>query len=155
MNWGMRKLAATVLLMLLAAAGASLGKSEETTEELIARADAARPDQQPDLYMEVAQRAEKSAVDTYKADKVEDFHTALAQIVKYSDKARAAALQSGKHVKNTEIKIREIAIRLRDLKLNVDVDDQPPVQAAADQLESFRTELLHAMFGTGPKSDKQ
>ncbi len=152
MNWGMRKLVVTILLILLAAAGASFGKSDETTEELIARADAARPDQQPDLYMEVAQRAQKSAADAYKVDKVEDFRAALQQIVKYSDKARSAALQSGKHVKNTEIKIREIAIRLRDLKLNVDVDDQPPVQAAVDQLESFRTELLHAMFGT--KSDK-
>jgi hypothetical protein len=155
MKWGMRKLAGTILLFLLVAAGASFGKSDETTEELIARADAARPDQQPDLYMEVAQRAEKSAVEAYKADKIEDFRAALQQIVKYSDKARSAALQSGKRVKNTEIKIREIAIRLRDLKLNVDVDDQPPVQAAADQLESFRTELLHAMFGTGTKSDKQ
>lgn len=150
----MRKLAGTILLVFLVAAGASFGKSEETIEELIARANAARPELQPDLYMEVARRAQKSAVDAYKADKAEDFHAALQQIVKYSDKAHSAALQSGKHVKNTEIKIREIAIRLRDLKLNVDVDDQAPVQAAVDQLESFRTELLHAMFGTGAKSDK-
>jgi hypothetical protein len=144
----MRKLAGTILLILLAAAGASFGKSDETTEELIARADAARVDQQPDLYMEVARRAQKSLAEAYKANKIEDFRAALRQIVTYSDKARAAALQSGKHVKSTEIKIREIATRLRDLKLDVDVDDQPPVQTAVDQLESFRTELLHAMFGT-------
>src|SRR5450432_315186 len=154
MNWGMTKLVGTILLIILSAAGASFGKSDETTEELIARAEAARPDQQPDLYMEIAQRAQKSVADAYKDDKSEEFRAGLQQIVKYSDKARSAALQSGKRVKNTEIKIREIAIRLRDLKLNVDVDDQPPVQAAADQLESFRTELLHAMFGTGSKSDK-
>jgi hypothetical protein len=79
---------------------------------------------------------------------VEEFRAAVQQIVKYSDRAHSAALHSGKHVKDTEIKIREITIRLRDIKLNVDVDDQPPVQTAMDQLEGFRTELLHAMFGS-------
>jgi hypothetical protein len=147
----MKKLVATIVLFLLAA-GSSFGGSNETIDELIARADAARPEQQPDLYMEVAQRELKSAPEAYKADKVEEFRIAVQQVVKYSDRAHSAALQSGKHVKDTEIKIREIAIRLRDIKLNVDVDDQPPVQMAMDQLEGFRTELLHAMFGS--KSDK-
>lgn len=132
--------------MLALAATAAHG-AEETTEELIARASASRPDQQPDLYMQVAARELKAATEAYKADKVEEFRGAVQLIVKYSDSAHAAALQSGKRVKNTEIKIREIAIHLRDVKLNVDVDDQPPVQAAIDQLEAFRTELLHSMFG--------
>jgi hypothetical protein len=150
----MRKLAGAIVLFLLAAAAGSFGRSDETIEQLIARANAARVDQQPDLYMEIAQREFKSATDAYQASKIDEFSAAMVQIVKYSDSARATALHSGKHVKNTEIKIREIAIRLRDLKLNVDVDDEPPVQAAIDQLEGFRTELLHAMFGTGSKSDK-
>jgi hypothetical protein len=150
----MRKLAGTIVLFLLAAAAGSFGRSDETIEQLIARANAARIEQQPDLYMEIAQREFKSATDAYQASKIDEFSAAMVQIVKYSDSARAAALHSGKRIKNTEIKIREIAIRLRDLKLNVDVDDEPPVQAAIDQLEGFRTELLHAMFGTGSKSDK-
>lgn len=136
-----------MILLLLAAAAAAFGR-EETTEELIARADTARPDQQPDLYMQVAQRELKSATEAYKSDKMEDFRGAVQQIVKYSDSAHSAALHSGKHLKNTEIKIREIAIRLRDIKLNVEVEEQPPVQAAIDRLEGFRTELLHSMFGS-------
>jgi hypothetical protein len=98
--------------------------------------------------MQVAQRELKLATEAYKSDKMEDFRTAVLQVVKYSDSARSAALHSGKHLKNTEIKIREIAIRLRDIKLNVEVDEQPPVQAAIDRLEGFRTELLHSMFGS-------
>ena len=144
----MRKLVGAILLFLLAAAAASFGKSEETIEQLIARADAARPDQQPDLYMKVAQRELKFATEAYKADKLEEFRTAVQQIVKYSDNAHSAALHSGKHLKSTEIRIREIAKRLRDIKLNVDADEQPPVQAAIDRLEGFRTELLHSMFGS-------
>ena len=142
----MRRLVAAIALMALATA--SFGKSDETIEQLVARADAARVDQQPDLYMDVAQRALQSATEDYKADKIDEFSAAVGQVVKYSDSARAAALHSGKHLKNTEIKIRELAIHLRDMQLNVDVDEQPPVQAAIDRLEGFRTELLHAMFGS-------
>ena len=143
----MRKLGGAILILLVVAAAATFGR-EETTEELIARADAARPDQQPDLYMQVAQRQLKSATEAYKSDKMEDFRVAVQQIVKYSDSAHSAAMHSGKHLKHTEIKIREIALRLRDIKLNVEVEEQPPVQAAIDRLEGFRTELLHSMFGS-------
>ena len=90
----------------------------------------------------------KSATESYKADKTEEFRAAVQQIVKYSDSAHSAALHSGKHLKSAEIKIREIAIRLRDIKLNIEADEQPPVQAAIDRLEGFRTELLHSMFGS-------
>jgi hypothetical protein len=131
----MRKLGGAILILLLLAAAAAAFGREETTEELIARADTAR-------------RELKSATEAYKSDKMEDFRGAVQQIVKYSDSAHSAALHSGKHLKNTEIKIREIAIRLRDIKLTVEVEEQPPVQAAIDRLEGFRTELLHSMFGS-------
>ncbi len=150
----MRKLAGAIVLFLLAAAGGSFARSDETIDQLIARAKVARVDQQPDLYMEIAQREFKSATDAYQADKIDEFGAAVGQIVKYSDSARAAALHSGKHLTKTEINIREIVIHLRDLKLNVDVDDEPPVQVAIDRLEGFRTQLQHAIFGTGSKSDK-
>src|SRR5690349_11765006 len=137
----MRKLVGAMVLVALAAAAAVYG-AEETLEQLIARADAARPEQQADLYMQVAERELKSATSAYKADKIEDFRSAVQQIVKYSDSAHSAALHTGKHLKPTEIKIRRISIRLRDIKLEVSTDDQPPVQTAIDRLEGFRTELL-------------
>lgn len=144
----MRKLVGVIVLLALAGFPAAWGKDEETVEQLIARADAARPDQQPDLYMQAAQRELKSAVEAYKTDRLEDFRVAVQQTVKYSDSAHAAAIRSNKHLKPTEIKIRQIAIRLRDVMLNVDADEQPGVQAAIDRLEGFRTELLQAMFGS-------
>jgi hypothetical protein len=149
----MRRLVVAILTVALAASTASLG-AEETTAELIARADAARPDQQPDLYMEVARRELKAATEAYKADKDTEFLAAVEQVVKYSDGAHAAAIHTGKRLKNTEIKIREIVLRLRDVKLNVDMDEQPPVQTAIDRLEGFRTELLRGMFGTKNQDKK-
>jgi hypothetical protein len=144
----MRKRVWAMLFCLLAAAALSFGRKDESIEQLIARADAARPDQQSDLYMQVADRTLKAALEASKASQWEQFRADLQQIVKYSDSAHSAALHTDKHLKRTEIKIREISTRLRDLKLSVDVDEQAGVQAAVDRLEGLRTELLHSMFGS-------
>jgi hypothetical protein len=53
-------------------------------------------------------------------------------------------------MKHTEINIRRISERLRDLKFNVEADDQPGIQGAIDKLEDFRTEILKNMFGSKP-----
>jgi hypothetical protein len=150
----MRKLVGAVVMLALAAGTGALGRTDETVEQLVARAKAERLDQQPEIYMEAAQLELKAATDAYKADKGDEFLAAVQQIVKYSDSAHAAAIHTGKHLKDTEIKIRELSLRLRDIKLNVDMDEQPPVQAAIDRLEGFRTELLQGMFGT-KKQDKK
>jgi hypothetical protein len=121
---------------------------EESLDQLMAKADAASAGDQADLCMQVADRELKLALDAYKANKPDQGHTALDQIVKYSDKARSAAIQSGKKLKHTEIKIRNISKRLRDLRANAEPDDQTVIQAAIDKLESFRTALLNSMFGS-------
>lgn len=139
------------VLMVLALIAPCLGRKEETLQELIARAEAASVSQQPDLYMEVADRELKAAIDAYKVNKYDEFHADLDQIVKSSDRAHAAAIQSKKHIKRTEIRIRRISGRLRDVKTDVEFDQQAGVQSAIDRLEDFRTELLKSMFGS--KSD--
>jgi hypothetical protein len=144
----MRKGIGAVLFCLLAVSIFSFGRKEETVEQLISRANEAHPDQQVALYMEVAQRELKFAIEAVKADQSDALRSALQQIVKYSGNSHLAAMHSDKHLKRTEIKLREISAKLRDLKPNADVDDQAPVQAAIDQIESFRTDLLHAMFGS-------
>ena len=144
----MYKKIGTVALILAVMAGSTLAKKqEETLKQLAARADSAHADQQPDLCMQVAERALKQGSDAYKANQYDQFRINLQQVVTYSDKARSAAMTSKKHVKGTEIKIRKISERLRDFKLNVNYDDQATVQAAIDKLESFRTDLLKSMFG--------
>lgn len=134
------------LLWIVALAVIPSGAKDETVEQLIARADSAQPGQQPDLYLEVADRELKTTVDSYKANRPQDGRAALEKIVMYSDKAHASAIHSNKRLPHTEIKIRRISTRLRDLKGNVDVDDQPLVQAAIDKLEDFRTDILRSLF---------
>jgi glutaredoxin 2 len=144
----MAKFAGAVLLVLLAASGLAVGKKDDSLQDLMTRADAANANQQPDLCMEVARRALDAGNDAYKAGNYNEFRTSLDQVQKYSEKAHAAAISSRKHLKSTEIKIRKVAERLKDVKSNVSYQDQPAVQGVIDKLEIFRTELLHSMFGS-------
>jgi len=147
----MVKYVGAVALVLLAVAVASSGKREETLEQLIARADAARPDQQPDLYVEIAERQMKSLLDASHDERWAEFRVTLQDVIKYCDRAQVTAIQSKKKVKRTEIKIRQISVRLRNMKFDVDADDQPSVQAAVDKLEHFRAELFRSMFNMSEK----
>jgi len=54
-------------------------------------------------------------------------------------------------LKDTEIALRKMSQRLRDLKRGLPYEDQGPVQGAADRLEQMRTELLGRMFGKKEK----
>lgn len=136
-----------VFALLLLGVLAVYARKPETLQELLARADSAKTDQQPKLYMDAAELQHKAATDALKANRQDEFHTDLNGIVQYCDKAQAAAIKSKKHVKDTEIRIRRISGHLKEMKLDAEVDDQPTVQKAIDQLEHFRTELLLSLFG--------
>ena len=142
-----RKIAAAAIFC-LAVCLLSFARHEEPLNDLMAKADAASSGQQADLCMEVADRELKLAIDAFNGNKPDQGHSALDQIVKYSDKAHSAAIHSGKKLKHTEIQIRKISERLRDLKSNADPDDQPVIQAAINKLEAYRSDLLKSMFGS-------
>jgi hypothetical protein len=141
------KVAALCALFVVGLATLGFARKDETLPELVARAEAARPDQQADLFMEAAERQRKAAGEALKADRADDFRASLQDILKYCDRAHTVALASGKHTKNTEIRIRRISNYLKDIKLDADPGNQPAVQETIDQLEQFRTELLRNMFG--------
>jgi hypothetical protein len=136
-----------VFALLLLSSVAVFARKPETLQELVARADSAKTDQQPKLYMEAAELQHKAVADALKANQRNEFQTSLNDVVQYCDKAQAAAIKSKKHVKETEIRIRRISGHLKEMRLDADVDDQPTVQKAIDQLEHFRSELLLSMFG--------
>lgn len=123
-----------------------LARTDESLEQLVARAESARPEDRPPLYVEAARRQLEAANELYNAGKPDEALLAVHDVVAYSDKARDAALQSNKKVKDTEIAMRKIAGRLRDIGRTLSFDELPPIQAAADHLEQIRTELLNHMF---------
>jgi len=132
--------------ILLAAFLPAVAHEDEAIGQLIARADAAPLKDRPALYAEVARRQLEGADKSYTDGNIDQAQAAVHDVVEYSGKARDAALQSNKKLKNTEIAIREMAHHLRDLKRTLAIEDQPVVQKAIDDLESIRTQLLERMF---------
>lgn len=128
---------------------------DETVEGLKARFESARPEDRPMLAIQVAQHQLRNADKLYVDGKVEEAQAAVGDIVAYSEKARDAATQTKKHLKNVEIDVRKIADRLRDIKRTLAFEDQAPVEQAVRRLEDIRTELLKEMFAKDPKKEKK
>jgi hypothetical protein len=140
----MRRFALTMLLLALATAyGAA---KEETVDELKKRVESARPEDRSELCIRIAQHQLRNADKFYIDGKIEEARAAVDDIVTYSEKARDAALQTKKRLKNVEIDVRKIAEKLRDVKRTLAFEDQPPVEQAIRRLEDVRTTLLKEMF---------
>jgi hypothetical protein len=123
----------------------------ETAADLATRAKSAPLDHQPELYTRAAWHQEKLIIQLYNDGKSDEAATGLKDLVSYADSAAEAATRSRKRIKNTEIDLRKMAEKLRDLKRTLNFEDQPAVQAATDHLENLRTNLLSLMFGKEKK----
>lgn len=119
---------------------------EETLDELKARAESARPEDRAPLCIQIAHLQLRNADKLYNEGNVEQARAAVDDIVTYSEKASESATQSRKHLKNVEIAVRKMADKLRDIRRTLNLEDQPPVDAAVKRLEDIRTTLLDAMF---------
>jgi len=125
---------------------AATGK-DESLDQLIARAESARPEDRPALYLEIARQKADAADKLYNAGNTEAGNAALQDVVTFSKKATDASIDTGKKLKNTEIALRKMVEKFRDIKRTVAFEDQAPIQQTMDELEKMRTDLLSAMFG--------
>jgi hypothetical protein len=140
----MHRLALT--LPLLAFAFACLAAKDASLEELKNRFAGARVEDRAELGIRIAQLQLRNTDKLYVEGKVEQAVVAVDEIASYCEKARDAATRANKHLKNTEIDVRKIADKLRDIKRTVAFDDQAPLDQAIRRLEDVRTTLLKEMF---------
>jgi len=140
----MRRLALS--LFLLALASACCAAAEQSVTALKERVEKASAEERPQLCMQIAQQQLRNADRLYNEGHVEEARAAVDDIVIYSEKARDAAIESKKHLKNVEIDARKMSERLRDIKRTLAFEDQPPVEQAIRHLEDIRTALLKEMF---------
>jgi len=142
----MRSRAPIVVFVLAVSCGAA-GLDEAPLVELHKRAESAPVGERPALYIDIAERQLRAADDLYSAGEVEDARAAVKDVVACAEKAHDTAVQSGKRLKPTEIALRKMSMKLRDIKRTLNYDDQPPVQTAAERLRSLADDLLSHMFG--------
>jgi len=138
-----------ILVVILALSCAASGLDENTVAELLKRTEAAPLGDRPALYIDIAGKQLKAADDFYNAGKVDDALVAVKDVVTCSEKAHDASAQSGKRLKPTEIALRKMSVKLRDIKRTLNFDDQAPVQTAAERLQGLSDDLLSHMFGKG------
>ena len=145
------------LLFLLALACACGAAADETVEQLKSRFEDThlRLEDRPGLAMRIAQRQFRTVDTLYRKGNAAQARAAVEDIATYSEKARDAATQTGKHLKNIEIAVRKMAERLGDIKRTLAFDDQAPVEQAIRRLEDARTTLLKAMFAKEKKKEKK
>jgi hypothetical protein len=137
----------TLFMLVAAISLAAFARTDETLQQMIARADAAPPGDRPALYIHIAREQADAADKAYQAGNSDAGNAALNDVVIYAGKATDSATSTGKRLKDTEIAVRKMAEKFHDVKHNLPFDDQAPVQEAIDKLEKMRTEMLSAMFG--------
>jgi len=127
------------------------GRADEALDQLIKRANAAPEHQKAALYTDIAERQLQAADGLYNSGQTEAAKAAVANVVTYSEKAAQASAHSASRLKQTEIALRKMAAKLRDIQRSLSYDDQKPVEEAANRLEKLRTDLLARMFNKGEK----
>ena len=144
-----------LLSVILLTAGAAAKKADEPLDALKARAETAKPSDQARLFATIAGREVSEADHFYTEGDIDRAKISVEVVVRYADRAGAAAKNSGKHLKDTEIQLRQTARRLDDLRKTVNFEDRADLENAVKEVEKTRQELLDHMFGPPPKERKQ
>jgi polyhydroxyalkanoate synthesis regulator phasin len=118
---------------------------EESLEKLIAKAEAGG-DRQSEQYVDVARRYADLASQHFTSGDPGKAQDDIKNIVSYAEKARATVGRSEGRIKQTELKMHKLQRRLEEVARSTDVDDRPPVTAAAEHVEELRSELLDLLF---------
>ena len=121
--------------------------ANESLPALKTRADAAHGGEQAKLCLEYAHRLLEDANALFTNGDVDKGQGEVGEVVEYSRKAADAASTSGKHLKQTEIDLRKLAKRMKDIAATLAVEDRPPLLKAVDDIEQIRADLLTRMFG--------
>ncbi|HWF91243.1 MAG TPA: hypothetical protein VN684_03110 [Terriglobales bacterium] len=134
---------ASIALLICSVVTAAKDKS---LGEMQQEAQSATLKEQPKLYIKIAQSQLRLADKAFSVGNSASAQVAVDNVTEFATKAADTAIQSGKRLKDTEIDIRKIADKLRDIKRTLNFDDQAPVQRSRDKLEDLRSKLLASMF---------
>jgi len=147
----MYKTLGIIVLPIVLAAGLMPLAPQRNIEGLKAEADHAVGGHQAKLCSELAEHLVGVADEQFTQGSSEQAQATVQDILKYTEKARDAAVKSHDNMKQTEIRLRQIQRRLEALKRTLTVDDRPPLDAVEKKIEQYRQDLLDAMFSPKKK----
>lgn len=139
---------ALLIGVLLSTCGAYSVGQEDASAELQQRADQARGADCVHLSMQAAHQASESAKRFFEGGDVKAAHAAIDFAIGDVRHAVDCSLQTGKAEKATEIDLRHLIGRMKDVLHTLDTEDRPQLSQSVMDLELQRDRLLHALFGT-------
>jgi len=137
--------------------GALAYAGQQTSSDLKAKADGAQGSDRITLSLDYAHHELEHANTLYTEGDVEKAEAAMAEVMTYAQRAAETAVQTNKRLKQTEIDMRKLQHRMRDVGQSLNIDDRPPVEKAVQEMEQLRANLLAKMFGdkAEPKEKSQ
>ncbi|MGZ4824071.1 MAG: hypothetical protein ACXVZT_05575 [Terriglobales bacterium] len=135
-----------LILAVLLAAVAWASDKQESVDSLKARLAKTPPKEQVELLLRITERQVEAMDKAFTEGNIEVAQAALADVQKYGVEAANTSAQSGKRMKQTEIALRKMTLRMESIRKTLEVDDRPPVAEAIQKIENARSELLNRMF---------
>ena len=131
--------------------------AQDELANLKSRADAAQGNERINLSLEVSHHELEYANKLYTDGNVEKAETAIGDTMIYINRAAEAAIKTNKRLKQTEIDLRKLQHRMRDIGQSLNIDDRPTVEKSVTEIEQLRANLLAKMFGdkAEPKEKSQ
>lgn len=133
-----RRLLAVSLLLLTITAFAQ--------KDLKSRIESATGGDQAKLAVEYTEQLSHEADRAFLQNNDDQAFADLKEIAKYAKIASEASIQSGKHQKEIEIRLRKIANHLGDVKKSRAFEEQQPVQDVIDAVLIAHDNLLNSEF---------
>jgi hypothetical protein len=153
----MRCMMTRFAFLILVSIGLCAQAAPQAASGLKDRADAAQGGDRVNLSLEYAHQELEQANRLYTDGDVEKGEAAVQEALTYAQRATTAATSMNKKLKQTEIDLRKLQHRMRDIGASLNIDDRPPVEKAVQQIEELRSNLLAKMFGEkaepGSKAD--
>lgn len=143
-----KTMAVAAMLFVFAAAGQQAPPN--VADPFAARrseAEAAREGRRAKLFVELARDEMEAADHAFTEGNVGLGQKLAAQAASDADTSGKAAVDSGKRLKDTEIDLRKLQTRTRDISRSLNFEDRPPIDKIVDRIEAMRETILNRMFG--------
>jgi len=120
-----------------------------------ATAEATNGEACAEVCLDAARKLTELSNQNFTDGQVEPAQAAMKDAGKYAEKAGHAAIDTHKHQKQTEIGLRRLTKRMKDIVQTLNFEDRPPVEQIIKSIEAVRSDLLLNMFGNPKKTFEQ
>ena len=145
-------------LAVIALAGACVGQTAAAAgspfEQRRTVAEAAGGGHRAKLFLEIAHDEMEAANQAFTDGDADKGQKLAADALRDAEQSSDASTKSGKRLKETEIDLRKLQTRTRDIARSLAIDDRPLLEKMVRQIEQLRQSLLDRMFGD-KKKEKQ